>query len=278
MVNSTVAHNTLTAGLNSDGTRGSAEGGGLDDSGSVGNSTDTFDNNTVTQNTLNGVKSAGSGVYVEYGSAKRFNNLIQGNHSIGAFVPDLETGGATLSSASNNFIGSISANAVNTTTNIVGNSQMQLGSVVGVDANGNPTGGPIYYPLLHGAVSIGAGSTSVLNTIAGVEGTTAAKATDDIGNPLSSNGAINLGAVQILAPPPSPSPPPSPPALAPLQLMAAITLDLDALMFQDIPPMVSFLNSISERFVGQPLPSTADLIPTIEADIAASMAILIRIV
>jgi hypothetical protein len=129
------------------------------------------------------------------------NNLIQGNQSIGASAPDFEVFEAyptPLTNATNNFIGSMSTNAVNTTTNIIGNTQTQLGSVVGVNSNGNPSGGPIYYPLLANTASIGAGTTTVLSTIASVEGTTVANTTDEIGNPRSSNGSIDLGAVQYL--------------------------------------------------------------------------------
>lgn len=295
VVNSTVAANSVAGGVGSFGGRGSAQGGGISyDNRLVVREPpwspqpplevpSFFFNNTITQNTVNGggtvlppyQSNSGAGIFTT--GVGLTNNLIQGNHSVGAFAPDLDSG-ATLNNASNNFIGSMSAIAVSTSTNIVGNSQMQLGGVVGVDANGNPSGGPIYYPLMPGAVSIGAGSTSVLNTIAGVEGTTAAHATDEIGNPLAGSGAINLGAVQIPTPPTSPTPPPpsSPPVLKPLRLMAAIALDLDAVMFQDFPPILSFLNAISERFVGQPLPSTADLIPTIQGDFATLVAILMR--
>lgn len=50
--------------------------------------------------------------------------------------------------------------------------------------------------------------------------------------------------------------------------MVAIALDLDALILQGFPPALSVLNAISEQWLGQSLPATADLIPTIEGDIA----------
>jgi hypothetical protein len=200
MVNSTVAYNAASPGYG-----GVAIGGGIVDSDTAGVS-DTFENNTITHNTLsavansNGEANDGAG-FVLYGSNPTLiNNLIQANQSIRGFAPDFFVFPAfttPLTNASNNFIGSMSANAVSTTSNIIGISQAQLGSVVGGDFTGKPTGGPIYYPLLSGTVSIGAGSTSVLNTIAGVEGTTTANATDEIGNPRSSLSSIDLGAVQF---------------------------------------------------------------------------------
>ena len=221
MVNSTVAKNILIAGFNADGTHGHAEGGGLYDSNGG-----TFDNNTITQNTLNGASNKGSGVAIEYGNPSLFNNLIQGNRSLGSSAPELYSQN-TLTNASHNFLASINPNAVSKQANIVGSNQPQLGSVVGVDANGHPTGGPVYYPLLPGVVSIGAGTTSVLNTIAGVEGTTVADATDEIGNPLSRNRSIDLGAVQVVTAPPlsPPSPSPTPPTL-------------------NVPPLLAFLDSL----------------------------------
>ncbi len=265
MVNSTVANNTVTAGLNADGARGHAVGGGLLDSGDYPSNSDTFDNNTITQNTLKGAANSGSGIAVGYGNPTFLNNLIQGNQSIGSSAFDLDTAGTTLKSASNNFITSISPNAVSTAHNIVGNPQVQLGGVVGVAAGGQPSGGPIYYPLLSGTVSVGYGTTSVLNTIANVEGTTTANATDEIGNLFSTNGSINLGAVQVTVSPPPPSPPP---ALSLIQEILAITLDSEALLFANDPPVLMFLNSLSERLLGQPLPPTNELLPDIEAAFA----------
>lgn len=121
-----------------------------------------------------------------------------------------------------------------------------------------------------GVVSLGAGSNSALNIIAGVEGTTAANATDEIGNPLMHNGSIDLGAVQTV------TPTPSPPVLSPFQLIEQTIIDTDAFLLQDFPPALSFLNAISERVLGLPLPATADLIPTIEGDIAALVDSFVR--
>lgn len=212
LVNDTVAKNTVTAG-NSNGLQGYALGGGVNASNFTAAN---FDNNTITQNTTSGgIEAVGSGVYVPSSNLTLVNNLIQGNQSPVHSANEFETFGSTLSNASNNFITSINANAVSTATNMIGNSQPQLGNVVGVDSSGNPTGGPIYYPLLPGVVSIGAGSASVLSTIATAEGTTPASATDEIGNPRTNNGAISLGAVEIPPAPPPPSPaqsPPSPPS------------------------------------------------------------------
>jgi hypothetical protein len=195
MVNSTLAKNTLTAGLNGDGTRGGVEGGGLFE---TDNATVILDNNTITQNILNGTANTGSGIAVAHGQPLLHNNLIQGNQSLGSSAPELSSP-TTLNNASNNFITSTSPNAVNPSTNIVGNTQVQLGNVVGDPAGMGQVLSSIYYPLLSGSVSIGAGTTSVLGTIAGVERTTAANATDEIGNSRSSNGPINLGAVQTVA-------------------------------------------------------------------------------
>ncbi len=193
LVNNTVANNTITPGLGYGGARnGEALGGGIDVGSGV-----TLDNNTITQNSVNGTANYGSGLWFESDSTL-INNLIQGNQSIGSSALELDTGNIPLSNVHNNFITSVnSAARVNTTTNIVGNPQTQLGGVVGVTAGGNPSGGPIYYPLLPNTVSIGAGTTSVLNTIAGIEGTTTHKATDEIDNPRSTNGSIDLGAVQF---------------------------------------------------------------------------------
>jgi hypothetical protein len=220
MVNNTVAENTAVGGAGANGRQGLAEGGGIYDSDGF-NAATVLDNNTITQNIIDGggylylpqppagsnepptfVHSDGSGIFVGSASPNTalINNVIQNNRSINDPASDLDLSYGTLSLASNNFIATMSPNAVNTSTNIVGNTQVQLGNVVGIDSNGNPIGGPIYYPLLSGTVSIGAGSTSVLNTIAAVEETTPANATDEIGLPRSSNGSINLGAVQNVTP------------------------------------------------------------------------------
>jgi hypothetical protein len=199
MVNSTVAKNTANAGLTGAGgiTQGTAALG-------AGIFVNTFApltlaNNTITQNTVRGGSSdAGAGVEVVNGNPALLNNLIQGNQGIGTSAVDLKVDPPNtipLSIATNNFIGSMSSNAVSTATNIVGNAQVQLGSVVGVDANGKPIGGPIYYPLLSGVASIGAGSTLALGAIASVEGTPVA--TDETGNPRITGGLIDLGAVQF---------------------------------------------------------------------------------
>ncbi|MHB1424226.1 MAG: beta strand repeat-containing protein [Gemmataceae bacterium] len=198
MFNSTVAKNTVTGG---------GSGGGISILYPSSGTTPTvvLDNNTITQNTISGnqlLTGSGAGFYItDGGNPTLVNNLMQGNQS-GSSSDDLFTitasGSAnTLTAATNNFIGTISTGSVSTTTNIVGNTTAQLGSVVGVDSKGNLTGGPVYYPLLSGVVSINAGSTSVLSTIAGVEGTTSANAVDEIGNPRSSNGSIGLGAIQV---------------------------------------------------------------------------------
>jgi hypothetical protein len=60
-----------------------------------------------------------------------------------------------------------------------------------------------------------------------------------------------------------------------MQLLVAISIDSDALTLQGFPPALSFLNAISEQVLGQPLPPTADLIPTIEGDIAALMNLVV---
>ncbi len=213
IANSTVAENTVGGGAGANGVQDYAEGGGID---ALGNGATVLENNTITHNTVDGGgyyiaasgkdgfiffnPSVGPGLVLTSSPPTLINNLIQDNRSINYPSPDLLWLAGTLSNASNNFATSMSANAVSTATNIVGNPQVQLGKVVGVDANGNPTGGPIYYPLLASTISIGAGSTSVLGTIASVEGTTAANATDEIGNSLSSNSSVNLGAAQVAVP------------------------------------------------------------------------------
>jgi hypothetical protein len=152
MVNSIVAHNTVTAALSGgSGVQGGGNGGGIFDGGT---STATFDNNTITQNTINGVLNIESGIAVLSGNPTLRNNLIQDNQNVGSSAHDLNN-------ATNNFTTSISANAVSTTSNIVGNSQKQLGSVVGINATGQPTSGPIYYPLSPYTVSIGYGTTGI---------------------------------------------------------------------------------------------------------------------
>jgi hypothetical protein len=209
-------------------------GGGIFDNDAA---TVILDNNTITQNSVSrgnyyysSSTSTGAGVLIASGNPTLVNNLIQGNQNTDSSPSDLATSGTALNNASNNFIGTISPNAVSSTANIVGNTRVQLDRVVGIDADGNLTGGPVYYPLLPGVVSIGTGSTIALPTIAAVEGTTAANAVDAIGNPRSNNDGINLGAVQL--PPPSPpSPPPSP---APSPAPAAL----------DVPPLLAFFNSL----------------------------------
>jgi hypothetical protein len=230
MVNSTVANNIATAGA-----IGTAIGAGVSLDGAKSSLTATLDNDTITLNSAIGGTVSGGGLTIASNAATLFNNLIQGNTANGS-PSDLLSNGSTptpLTNATNNFISAISpGTAVNTATNTVGNNAAQLGAVVGVNGSSNPTGGPIYYPLSSGAVSAGAGTTSVLSTIAGVEGTTQAKATDEIGSPRSSNGAISLGAVQtqLASPPPSPSPspPPSPPPPPALK----------------VPPLLAFIDSL----------------------------------
>lgn len=220
MVNSTAVANTALGGLDGSGSvRNSAFGGGVYLSmPSTTSSTFALDNNTITQNTIDGGPTTGGGGVAfqlslpsgspppaTSGSLLLYNNVMQGNRN-GSAADDLDSTSSsgssnsnlTLTNASNNFIGSINTNAVPTPNNILGNTQTQLGSAVGVDSQGNPTGGPIYYPLVFGSSSIGYGTINVLGTIESVEGT--ATATDAIGNPMPSTGPINLGAVQVVIP------------------------------------------------------------------------------
>jgi hypothetical protein len=248
MVNSTVAKNTANGG---------AWGGGI---AFIGDATATLENNTITQNTIDGGFNWGSGLFAEVSDPSLFtllNNLIQGNQSIGSPAADLNANfenATTLSSAANNFIGSAGANIATNATNIIGNSQPQLGGVIGVSANDNPSGGPIYYPLLSGSVSIGAGSTSVLPTVASVEGTTSANTTDEIRNPRSRNGSIDLGAVQFvsLSPPPSPAPSPSPPAPPALNVPPLLVL-LDSLLGGTETVNADGTETITDSLFGIPL-------------------------
>ncbi len=218
IVNSTVAQNTATGGGSGLGT---VLGGGVVYYDSY-NAAMTFDNNTITQNTLDGAayflppppaiapsfgsgsgdiynpfvsNDAGIAIISSY-STTLLNNVIKGNLDSNHTASDFFTDGVAY--ASNNLIGSMNPYGITTGTNIVGNPQAQLGNVVGVDVNGQPTGGPIYYPLLSRTASIGAGNADALFRIASVEGTT--NTTDEIGNPRSSNGSINLGAVQVAVP------------------------------------------------------------------------------
>jgi hypothetical protein len=464
---------------------GVALGGGILDSDYA---VTVLENNTITQNIHDGAAYAlppppttsNGGYYTNYLSSDDagiaignpnnltlLNNVIQGNRDSNDTASDFFSTPGELMNVSNNFIGSISANfdASSTTGDIIGNPQVQLGNVVGVDANGNPTGGPIYYPLLSGTVSVVSGTLGTLDTIAGVEGTSSTNATDEIGNPRSSNDSIDLGAIQVAVPissyalivtsnpisqnvyagsnvtftatasgnpapavqwqvstdggktwsnigdatsttltvdkvtvamigneyravftnssgsvtslaaaltatapwitsepnsqfrtagqtatftasaggdptptvqwqvstggifpptiipgatsttltltnvtasmngyeyqavftnaagtaftnaatllvgpappPPSPSPPSPSPTLSPIQLLVAISLDMDAINLQGFPPALTFLNAISEQLLGQPLPPMADLIPSIEGDIAAWMNLVV---
>jgi hypothetical protein len=258
MFNSTVAKNTVNAGLGIGDTQTLAAGGGLDIySAQVAV---VLDNNTITQNTIDGEENTGSGIDDSFTVSPvpvYYNNLIQGNQSIGSSAFELDTGGAPLSNATNNFIGSISANTVSTTANIVGNNQVQLGGVVDGTVNLAVSSGLIYYPLLANTVSIGAGTTSVLSTIATNEGTTTAAASDEIGNPRATNRSIDLGAVQFVPPSPAPAPPAHAPLPAPASPPAL-----------SLPPLLAFFDSllggvetvnandtetITDRFFGIPL-------------------------
>ncbi len=198
VVNSTVATNLVYAGSGSKG--GVSSGGGIYDNDAAAV---TLDNNTITQNSLTGTANAGAGITVAAGNPILLNNLIQANYSSISTAADLDTNGATLSNAYNNYIASINpTGSVSAATNIIlGDYPAQLGGVVGFTAKGLPSGGPIYYPLVPGTVSIAAGTTSDLSTIAAVEGTTVANAVDEIGTLRSSNGStsgtIDLGAVQL---------------------------------------------------------------------------------
>ncbi len=260
MFNNTMAHNTVTSGSYGGGVQVTARGGGISigtPTSTTSNVSATLYNNTITQNTISGgthqfpgVTNAGAGVAVNDGIANLFNNLILDNQSIGSSANDLDVGTLQVN-ASNNFIGSMSANVVNSTSNTVGNNQPQLGGIVGITANGKPSGGPIYFPLLAKTVSVGAGSRSVLNTIAQVEGTTIANATDAIGNRFSASGAIDLGAVQS-APPPSPpfAPPPSPPLVLHMPPLLAF---IDSLLGGTETVNANGIETITDRFFGIPL-------------------------
>jgi hypothetical protein len=212
-----VAENILLGGISQTGGQGVAAGGGILDA-TGDHAVTVLDNNTITQNTIDGgndyassglgglVSSGGAGIFVPAvfpiipnTNTTLLNNLIQGNQSINSSATDLFSTGflfsfstGFLDNASNNFIGSVSIDTVNPTTNIVGNPQLQLGSST------SSSGGTIYYPLFPGIVSIGAGTPSVLSTIAAVEGTTLANVVDELGNPIPSNGPIDLGAIQSL--------------------------------------------------------------------------------
>jgi hypothetical protein len=262
VANSTIAANNVLGGLDAGGsTRSTAIGGGI--AIGIRNSVPfvTLDNDTITQNVISGGQipsgrptfGGGIGFLIETstgsppttsGNLILFNNLIQGNRN-GSAGDDFETidfdtgtgqtsSGISLSNAVDNFLGAVTVSPVNTTNNIVGNNTPQLGNPVGVDAKGNATSGPIYYPLLPGVVSIGAGSTLVLSTIESVEGTPTA--TDEIGNPMPAAGPIDLGAVQVVStspatPPVSQTPPPS--------LLAPPTPPI-----LHVPPLLAFFDSL----------------------------------
>jgi hypothetical protein len=206
MVNSTVAKNTATPGTGSGGAANATGAGGIVTDSSIAAQPVILYNNTITQNTTPG---SGGGLYIDGAfhniDPTLLNNVIQGNKANGS-PSDLDSGTGTstpLTNATNNFITATSpGNAVNPATNTVGNSTAQLGTAVGVTGSGNPTGGPIYYPLLPNVVSVGAGTTSVLSTIASVEGTTTNLVTDEVGQLMD---GVSLGAVQPLALEPSPT-------------------------------------------------------------------------
>ncbi len=207
MVNSTVANNSATAGFAQGGAgpRAVTYGGGIADNDSATNSPASviFDNNTITRNTITGGTNLGAGLSLDplALSPTLLNNLIAGNNGIGSPFADLEiTNGQTQDNAYNNFIGSIDdpGGSVSTTSNFIGNTQTQLGGVVGVTANGKPSGGPIYFPLLPSTRSVQGGSTDALGDIGNVEGNPATL-TDEIGNPRSANGNMDIGAVQFMA-------------------------------------------------------------------------------
>ncbi len=215
LVNNTVAKNRAYGGT---GPGGSvlASGGGIYDNDP--GTTVTLDNNTITQNTFFGPGGNGGGIAIVSTTSggpncdpTLLNNLIQGNQNVTQAPADVENdlssiagNGNTvepLTNATHNFITAVNpGTTVSGATNILNNSSAQLGSVVGVNGSGNPTGGPIYYPVQSGAVSINAGTTGVLGTIAAAEGHT--PATDEIGDLRTTNGtasgSITLGAVQPL--------------------------------------------------------------------------------
>ncbi len=190
MVNCTVAKNIATAG-GEGATLGTSLGGGLFNYSQSAN----LDNNTIAQNKIG--PGFGGGVYLSSTNPLLVNNLIQGNLAFDSSATDLDTSpGDTLTAATDNFITSVGPNAHITGSNIIGNTQTQLGGVVGVTTNGQPSGGPIYYPLLPGVVSIGAGTTQILDTIGYVEGPVLTYITDEIGNRRSTDDTLDLGAVQ----------------------------------------------------------------------------------
>jgi hypothetical protein len=196
VVNCTVAANTAAGGGGGSGaSAGKATGGGICEADTT---VDILDHNTITLNTATGTTVVGGGIAIVPSNPTLINNLLPGNTS-----SDLACTGTTptaLTNATNNFITVISNTTVNATTNHVGDATVQLASVVGVSVSDNAIGGPIYYPLLSGVYSIGAGTPGALNSITTVEATNLA--IDEVGDLRTSNGtasgSISLGAVQPL--------------------------------------------------------------------------------
>jgi hypothetical protein len=186
MLNSTVAKNTGTPGPAQE----AFGGGGVWQSHAT---SALYENNTITQNSVTG--GSGGGMSIDFSTPSLFNNLIQGNTLVGFGEDDLDSGGGfgPAPNSTNNFVSaSFTSIGLNPATNIEGKATAQLGSVIGL------SGGAIYYPLLAGSLSIGAGTPNVLNSIATAEGTT--PATDEVGDLRTSNGTVSIGAVQPLPP------------------------------------------------------------------------------
>ena len=166
-----------------------------------------------------------------------YNNLLQGNQSSGSTANDLDAAGFAIPKATNNFISSIGSNAVSTTTNIIGNTQIQLGSVVGVDALGNPTGGPTTIRLCAAPSRKGRGSSAYW--LRSPTSRTPLRLRPPMRSATrTTNGTIDLGTIELQ---PLPSPPPPPPVPSPPSPPALPSPPAPPSL--QVPPLLTFLNA-----------------------------------
>jgi hypothetical protein len=226
LLNSTLGQNTAQGGNGITGAQGSGFGGGLSLHNEVGGGSipQLFNNTIVFNQAFNGSGTpvgvppapGGGGIWTPAvgadNIASALNNLVQGNTTNGV-GPDVNAAGSSI--------------ALPLPFNITGGPILQMEPTTTV-VNGLPV-----YPLLPNAtLAIKTGTTSVVGAIATAENTTSANATDEVGNPRTTNGGlqIDIGAVQLLtvnAPPPPPPAPPAPPA-PPTMSQAVLALFVDA--------------------------------------------------
>jgi hypothetical protein len=197
LLNSTLGLNKAQGGNGFAGAQGSGFGGGLSAGvlpPGVGAVPQLFNNTIVFNQALNGtgttVGGGGGGIWSPAGgpgNINAVNNIVQGN-TTNRVGPDINAGGAAVTSLAGNIVGN---------TGPTGASPIPLQiAPFSTIVNGLPI-----FPLLpNAAAAIKTGNTSTVAAIATAEGVNPANATDQVGNPRTTGGGlqIDFGAVQFI--------------------------------------------------------------------------------